>query len=125
MANLTDLVERYVDRYNSEDIDAMLDCVSDDVVFENISNTGQSIQLKGRDAMRQVAEASASAFKYRRQKIVSLMVNESSAAAEVSFNGIAAVNLPTGIRAGQSVDMRGATFFEFRDGKIARIADYS
>ena len=72
MSDLESLVERYVDCYNNVDIDGMLDCVTDDVRFENISNAGQSMQLQGKDAIAQVAAASAQAFTYRRQRLISL-----------------------------------------------------
>ena len=47
------------------------------------------------------------------------------AAAEIEFEGRAAVDLPTGVKAGQSVKVRGASFFEFRGPLLCRIADYS
>ena len=65
---LDDVINRYLACYNARDIDGMLDCVTEDVVFENISNTGQSMRLDGRDMMRQVAELSGNAFSYRRQR---------------------------------------------------------
>lgn len=125
MEDLESLIERYVDCYNRVDIEGMLDCVTDDVRFENISNAGQSMQLEGKAALSQVAEASAQAFTYRRQRVMSLVSNHERAAAEVRFQGIAALDLPNGVREGQSVDIRGASFFEARDGKLSRIVDYS
>jgi ketosteroid isomerase-like protein len=53
---LDDVIARYIQSYNARDIDGMLDCVTDDVVFENISNAGGSMRLDGKDMMRQVAE---------------------------------------------------------------------
>ena len=35
---LNDVINRYLACYNARDIDGMLDCVTQDVVFENISN---------------------------------------------------------------------------------------
>ena len=49
---LNDVINRYLACYNARDIDGMLDCVTQDVVFENISNTGQSMRLDGKDMMR-------------------------------------------------------------------------
>ena len=48
-----------------------------------------------------------------------------AAAAEIEFEGRAAVDLPNGIRAGETVRVRGASFFEFRGPLLCRIADYS
>lgn len=120
-----DLIRRYVSSYNDRDIDAMLECVTDDVVFENISNSGQSMRLDGKAMMRQVAELSGNAFTYRRQRLISLIVSGGQAAAEIEFEGRAAVDLPNGVKAGETMQVRGASFFEFRGPLLCRIADYS
>ena len=59
---LETIIERYIKSYNARDIDGMLECVTNDVIFENISNTGQSMRLEGKDAMGQVAELSCNAL---------------------------------------------------------------
>lgn len=122
---LEDVIARYVASYNARDIDGMLDCVTEDVIFENISNTGQSMRLEGKSSMREVAELSGNAFSYRRQRVVNLVENAGKAAAEIEFEGKAAVDLPNGVRAGETVRVRGASFFEFRGKLLSRIADYS
>lgn len=122
---LDDVIARYIQSYNARDIDGMLDCVTDDVVFENISNAGGSMRLDGKDMMRQVAELSGNAFSYRRQRLINLVSGAGKAAAEIEFEGKAAVDLPNGVKAGETVKVRGASFFEFRGDLLCRIADYS
>ena len=122
---LDDVIARYIQCYNDRDIDGMLDCVTDDVVFENISNAGGSMRLDGKDMMRQVADLSGNAFSYRRQRLVNVVSGGGKAAAEIEFEGKAAVDLPNGIKAGETVKVRGASFFEFRGDLLCRIADYS
>jgi ketosteroid isomerase-like protein len=122
---LDEVIGRYIASYNARDIDGMIACVTDDVVFENISNTGQSMRLDGKDSMREVAELSGNAFSYRRQRIVNLVIGAGKAAAEIEFEGKAAVDLPNGLRAGDTVQVRGSSFFEFRGNLLSRIADYS
>lgn len=122
---LDEIIRRYIASYNDRDIDAMLACVTDDVVFENISNAGQSMRLDGKTMMRQVAEVSGNAFSYRRQRLINLVFDDIKAAAEIEFEGRAAVDLPNGVRAGETVKVRGASFFEFRGPLLCRIADYS
>ena len=122
---LDDVIARYIASYNARDIDGMIDCVTDDVVFENISNSGQSMRLDGKDMMRQVADLSGNAFSYRRQRLVNVVTGAGKAAAEIEFEGKAAVDLPNGGRAGETVKIRGASFFEFRGNLLCRIADYS
>ena len=122
---LDDVIARYIQSYNARDIDGMLDCVTEDVVFENISNAGGSMRLDGKDMMRQVAELSGNAFSYRRQRLINVVSGAGKAAAEIEFEGKAAVDLPNGIKAGETVKVRGASFFEFRGNLLCRIADYS
>lgn len=122
---LEDIIARYIASYNARDIDGMITCVTDDVVFENISNTGQSMRLDGKEMMAQVAELSGNAFSYRRQRIVNVVTGAGKAAAEIEFEGKAAVDLPNGVKAGETVKVRGASFFEFRGNLLCRIADYS
>lgn len=119
------IIRRYIHCYNSRDIDGMLECVTEDVVFENISNTGQSMRFEGREAMGEIARLSGNAFSYRRQKILNLVENGHMASAEVLFEAKAAVDLPSGAKAGDMINLRGASFFELRDGLLCRIADYS
>ena len=111
---IEDVISKYIKSYNSRDIEGMLDCVTEDVVFENISNSGQTMTLEGRDKMGEVAELSGNAFSYRRQKLVSLVIGQGKAAAEIEFEGKAAVDLPNGVKAGETIKVRGASFFEFR-----------
>ena len=122
---LDDVIARYIQSYNARDIDGMLDCVTDDVVFENISNAGGSMRLDGKDMMRQVADLSGNAFSYRRQRLINVVTGAGKAAAEIEFEGKAAVDLPNGVKAGETIKVRGASFFEFRGQLMSRIADYS
>ncbi|MEL6569589.1 MAG: nuclear transport factor 2 family protein, partial [Pseudomonadota bacterium] len=62
---IEDVIAKYIACYNNRDIEGMIAFVTEDVVFENISNTGQSMRLEGKQAMRQVAELSGNAFSYR------------------------------------------------------------
>lgn len=119
------IISKYIDAYNERDIDRMLECVTADVIFENISNTGQSMSFEGREAMAEIVRLSGNAFSYRRQKLVRLIQSGDLASAEVLFEAKAAVDLPTGARAGDMIKLRGASFFELRDGLLCRIADYT
>jgi steroid delta-isomerase-like uncharacterized protein len=125
MSDVAALVRRYVDRYNSNDVDGMLDCCADDVVFETVSNPGGSIRLSGKDEMREVIEATTRAFRERRHEVVTILVDGQRAAAETVFSGIAAAELGQHVRPGEHVSIRGATMFELRDNKLSRICDYS
>jgi hypothetical protein len=64
---LPDVVIRYLEAYNRRDVAALVACVTDDVIFENVSNAGDSMALKGRDAFLKLAAQSATLFSVRRQ----------------------------------------------------------
>ncbi|MEQ1608188.1 MAG: nuclear transport factor 2 family protein [Hyphomonadaceae bacterium] len=125
MSELAALVRRYVERYNANDVDGMLDCCADDVVFETVTNPGGSFRLSGKDEMREVIEATTRAFRERRHEVVAILVDGERAAAETVFSGVAAAELGHQVRPGEHVSIRGATMFEFRDNKLSRICDYS
>lgn len=125
MSDVATLVRRYVDRYNSNDVEGMLDCCAEDVVFETITNPGGSIRLNGKDEMREVIEATTRAFRERRHEVVNILVDGEKAAAETVFSGVAAAELGNHVRPGEHVSIRGATMFETRGDKLSRICDYS
>jgi steroid delta-isomerase-like uncharacterized protein len=125
MSDVAALVRRYVERYNANDLEGMLDCCADDVVFETVTNPGGSIKLNGKDEMRVVIEATTRAFRERRHQVVSIIVEGERAAAETVFSGVAAAELGQSVHAGEHVSIRGATIFELRDNRLARICDYS
>ena len=125
MSEIATLVRRYVDRYNSNDVDGMLDCCVDDVIFETIANPGASIRLTGKIEMREIIEATTRAFRERRHEVVNILVDGERAAAETVFSGVAAQELGQHVRQGEHISIRGATLFELRDNKLSRICDYS
>jgi steroid delta-isomerase-like uncharacterized protein len=125
MSEIASLVRRYVDRYNSNDVDGMLDCCVDDVIFETITNPGGMIRLNGKVEMREIIEATTKAFRERRHELVSILVDGEKAAAETVFSGVAATELGHHVRPGEHISIRGATMFELRDNKLSRICDYS
>jgi ketosteroid isomerase-like protein len=95
------------------------------VVFETITNPGGSIRLNGKDEMREIIEATTRAFRERRHELVGIIVDGQRAAAETVFSGVAAAELGQSVRPGEHVSIRGATMFEVRDNRLARICDYS
>ena len=125
MSDVATLVRHYVERYNANDVDGMLDCCSDDVVFESITNPGGSLRLNGKDEMREVIEATTRAFRERRHEVVAILVDGDRAAAETVFSGVAAAELGQQVRPGEHISIRGATMFELRNNKLTRICDYS
>jgi steroid delta-isomerase-like uncharacterized protein len=119
------LVHRYVDSYNSNDVEGMLACCNDDVVFESITNPGGSIKLNGKDDLREVLVATTRAFSERRHQVVALIVDGERVAAETVFSGVAAAEMGNAVRLGDHISIRGATIFERKGARLSRICDYS
>jgi hypothetical protein len=54
-----------------------------------------------------------------------LTLGDRTAAVEIEYEAVLAIDLPTGLKSGETMQLRGVTVFAFSDGKIARISDYS
>lgn len=44
---------------------------------------------------------------------------------EIDYTGVPAVDLPNGLKAGEAIQMKGKSEFQFKYGKISSILDYS
>lgn len=121
---LPTIIQRYLDAYNRKDVAALVACVADHVVFENVSNSGQSIKIEGRTAFAELAEQAATMFTTRHQAISNAVVDGSRVALEVDWTGTPAIDLGL-MKAGEQVAMRGASFMTIADGRLTRIVDLS
>jgi len=118
------IIQSYVDAYNRKDVAALLACVADDIVFENVSNSGQSMKLEGRAAFAELAEQAATMFTNRHQAISNAVVEGDRVALEVDWTGTPAVDLGS-MKAGEPIAMRGASFMTITEGLLTRIVDLS
>ena len=118
-------VEKYLDAYNSFDIERMLALVHPNVEFKNVANGAVNAQATGIDAFRQLAEQSKALFSTRKQTMTSFQGSGDGAVITVAFRAVLAVDLPSGMRQGQELNISGRSEFTFRDGKIVRIVDES
>jgi hypothetical protein len=119
------LLEKYIASYNAFDIDAMLSVVSKDIKFRNISNGEETASASGKEALRNLAEASKSLFSSRHQTMEYLEINEEKTKVKISFKGVLAADLPNGLKAGHAIELNGRSEFQFKDGKISVIIDIS
>ena len=119
------LVESYIRAYNKFEIDTMVSLFSSDCVFESVSNSGNSMKCVGPDKLRETALHGASFFSQRQQSIVHWIFGQDKAVVELQYNAVLAKDLPGGLKAGSEMKLQGVSVFEFADGKIKRLADYS
>ncbi len=122
---LEQLIEAYIDAYNRKDVPAMLAVLHDEIRFENVSNTGGTMTLAGKNAFGEQAAQVVSLFSVRRQEIVAQIITDDRAAVEINYSAVVAQDLPNGWKANQQIELRGVSIFECNDGKISRISDYS
>jgi steroid delta-isomerase-like uncharacterized protein len=119
------LIRQYITAYNAKDVPGMLALLHDVIVFENVSNVQGITATSGKAEFEALARQSLMIFSSRRQTIRSLTLGERTAAAEIEYEGVLAIDIPNGLKTGETMELRGVTVFAFSDGKIARISDYS
>lgn len=122
---MRDLIDRYIDAYNRIDVDAMLATTHHEVIFENYTHGQLGLRTIGIDELRHLAESSRHLFSARRQTITGYSEAVGTAHIQVLFEGTFAIDLPNGVRAGQSIAMNGRSEFRERDGLLIYIADHS
>jgi hypothetical protein len=119
------IIEDYISAYNAFDVEGMLSFVHRDVEFKNISGGRITAITRGIDELRELAEQSTLLFTSRHQSITSFEEEGESVQAGIKFQAILAVDLPEGPGAGEELNIEGSSVFEFREGKLWKIFDYS
>ncbi|MCG9648958.1 nuclear transport factor 2 family protein [Vibrio brasiliensis] len=119
------LVESYVSRYNAFDVSGMLALLDEDVVFENESNGEITARSDGKAEFESLASESVKIFSVRQQVVTAIEMFERAATVSIDYTGTLAIDLPNGLRAGQVLELKGQTYFEFQNGKISHIKDVS
>jgi len=124
-SDLPEMVRAYLDAYNRKDVAGMLSCLTDDMTFEHVSNGAEPVRVEGKPAFAALARHSAEAFRERHQAVREVVVGADSVAIAVDYRAVVAADLPNGLKAGQRLALQGTSFFTIRDGRIARIVDFS
>lgn len=119
------VIRRYLEAYNGFDVDTLVACLTEDVVFENVSGGQTSVRTQGRPAFMELARQGIAAFSAREQRVTNCIAAGSRAALRVSYRATVAADLPNGWTAGQVIALDGASFFTLRDDLIAEVVDVS
>ena len=125
MDSVPTIVARYIDAYNTMNVQAMLDCLSDDVRFINRSNGETTNETHGIEAFRALAEQGVQLFAEREQTILDCIAIDNRAAVRIGYRAKVKTDLPNGWKAGQEVEMTGTSFFMISEGKISEVIDAS
>jgi hypothetical protein len=119
------LVDRYVAAYNAFDVTGMMAVVHADVEFRNVAGGEVTASASGAAEFQQMAEQSRALFASRRQEITSYELKDDLAQVGIRYEGVLAVDLPNGMKSGDTLRLDGRSEFGFRDRRIDRITDYS
>jgi ketosteroid isomerase-like protein len=119
------LLERYLNAYNSFDIECMMELIHQDIEFKNVSGGEVNASASGKNKFRALAEQSKRLFSSRKQTVTRFDLDGDGASLEIDYVGVLAANLPNGMKVGETLQLAGCSEFDFRDGKIYRLTDYS
>ena len=117
------IIKRYVKAYNHFDIDRMMADMDDDVKFENIAEGVVTLSLEGKEALKDQAGNAKNLFKKRKQTITHYSFGKDYAEIRVNYSAIVAVDLPEGLKSGDSLELKGRSIFMFKDNKIIELKD--
>lgn len=119
------IIEHYVNAYNNFDIDGMTRDLDENIVFENISNGQVELRTDGIEAFRQQAASAKQYFQEREQRISSWEFEIGSITVEIDYRAVLAIDLPNGLKAGDTLELKGRSTFKFAGDKIIHLIDIS
>jgi len=120
-----EIIDNYVEAYNSFDVPGMIKLLHKDILFRNVSNGDVDMETHGTREFRKLAEQSAKMFSSRRQTIIDCSAIDDKIEVIIDYAGILAVDLPNGLKAGDKMELKGKSVFKIEEGKISLIEDYS
>ncbi|MDX2290223.1 MAG: ketosteroid isomerase-related protein [Hyphomicrobiaceae bacterium] len=116
------LVRQYYDAFNAGDHDGMFACLTDDVIHD----VNQGERRIGLDKFKAFSARMAHNYAEKLEGIA-VMVSRDGVRAAAEFNVVGKyLNSEAGLpeAKGQTYRLPAGTFFEIRDGKIARVTTY-
>jgi len=121
--NLLRMLEEWGEAWNSHQVEGVLSCVTDDIVYEDL---GEARAMRGKAEMRTWLNNMFSAFPDFKMDFKALFVSGDWAGTEWVMSGAFKGELqPFGLQpTGKSFSVRGASITEMRGGKVKRHADY-
>ncbi|MGF1668899.1 MAG: nuclear transport factor 2 family protein [Balneolaceae bacterium] len=119
------LIHSYIRAYNAFDIDGMMELLHPGIEFKNYSVGKVNAEAYGLAEFRALAEQAKQLFSSRTQTLTDLRFEKDKAIAEIDYHGVLAVDLPNGLKAGEEIQLTGRSEFQFKEGKISMITDYS
>jgi ketosteroid isomerase-like protein len=119
------LVDRYITAYNSFDVDSMAALMHPDCIFEHVSGGSTHLATRGIQEFRQAARQAETLFRTRRQEVIRYKFEGTRAEIGIDFEGDLSCDIPGVAQAGEKLTLTGTSIFEFKDGLIYKLTDYS
>jgi ketosteroid isomerase-like protein len=119
------VIESYISAYNNFDVEGMLALVHPNVVFKNVAGGEVNATALGASELREMANQTKALFSARRLVMTGFKSAGDTATVDIVYEGVLAVDLPNGRKAGEVLRLKGRSEFDFRDSKLYRITDYS
>ena len=119
------IIDYYVEAYNSFDVEGIVKLLHKEIIFRNFSNGEVDTETKGIQEFKELAENSSKIFASRRQTIIGYSAVDDKVEVHIKYEGILAVDLPNGLKAGDKLQLKGKSVFQIKAGKILLIEDYS
>ncbi|MED3575043.1 nuclear transport factor 2 family protein [Cytobacillus praedii] len=119
------IINYYVEAYNSFDVEGIVKLLHKEIIFRNFSNGEVDTETKGIQEFKELAENSSKIFASRRQTIIGYSAVDDKVEVHIKYEGILAVDLPNGLKAGDKLQLKGKSVFQIKAGKILLIEDYS
>jgi len=124
-AALKEAVTVYIEAYNRFDVDGMLAPLHEEVVFRNIANGEVSLTTTGKEDFRGQAEQATRYFSEREQRVIHWQLAGNRVKVAIDYCATVAMELPNGLKPGDTLRLQGKSVFQFGDGKIISIEDIS
>ena len=124
-ASKIEIVKKFIDGYNSFNVESMLAYLHPEVEFKNISGGEVNAQTKGREAFKDLANKSTEMFTEREQKVIYYTESDDIVNAEIKFCGKLAIDFPNGLKAGEYLQLNGRSKYVFKDNLIILLVDES
>lgn len=120
-----EIIENYVKSYNNFDVRGMIKDLDENVIFENITNNNVDLHIEGIGDFEQQPTAAREFFRTRNQTIESWQFAESKITIDIDYHAVLAIDLPNGLKSGDTLNLKGRSEFVIEKGKIKKIVDYT
>ncbi len=119
------MIADYISAYNRFDVNGMCRHLNMGIVFENRSGGNVDMRIEGIENFKKQAEAATAYFSERCQRIEKLSFINNMATAEIDYTGVPAMDLPNGMKKGETLNLKGISEFIFENDEIVSIKDIS